>query len=399
MKDRAYYFKALATVVLVTLVFMSLGGLAFSAQQNILKIKENQQDISLKNEVQHAIDKGLKWLQVQQDPKGFWSQPDYPALSALALTAFMGEPNGKYKARPPLFIDKGYAYLIQCVKPDGGIYAGKLANYNTAVSMMALQVSNNPEYGKTLLNAHNFLVGMQQNSKQQKKGDSLYDGGIGYGDKYDHSDMSNTMLALEALYYTQYLKRDSNAVEFKELNLRAAIKFIQRCQNLPGYNDQAWVSDDPQDKGGFVYFPGDSKAGEIDLSSGKKALRSYGSISYAGLLSYIYANMDKNDPRIKAAYEWLRKNYTLEENPGMGPQGIYYYYHTMAKALSLYGINEFTLENGKKVNWRKDLALKLLNLQNKDGFWVNENNRWWEKDPVLATSYTIIALEILYKGL
>ena len=51
------------------------------------------------------------------------------------------------------------------------------------------------------------------------------------------------------------------------------------------------------------------------------------------------------------------------------------------------------------MNWRKELALKLLNLQNRDGFWVNENNRWWEKDPVLATSYTLIALEIIYKGL
>jgi squalene-hopene/tetraprenyl-beta-curcumene cyclase len=398
MTKRGSIFRhGTSAFVLAALIGMT-ASVVFSAPQLVPQIN-NQQDLSLKNEVRHAIDKGLQWLLAQQDPKGFWSQPDYPALSALVLTAFMGEPSGMYKTKSATAIAKGYAFLINCVKPDGGIYASNLANYNTAVSMMALQVANNPGYEKILLNAHNFLLGLQQDAKAKGKGDSLYDGGIGYGDKYDHSDMSNTVLALEAIYYTQYLKRDSNEAEIKQLNFPAAIKFIQNCQNLPGYNDQAWVSTDPRDKGGFVYFPGNSKFEEKDQATGKKTLRSYGSISYAGLLSYIYARMDKDDPRVKAAYEWLRKNYTLEENPGMGPQGLYYYFHTMAKALALYGVNEIVLTDGRKVNWRKDLALKLINLQNKDGFWVNENNRWWEKDPVLASSYTIIALDIIYKGL
>ena len=398
MKYDLSRFRAYSSVIFIIMFVTMISGIAISAQKEVLK--PTKQDLSLKNEVLHAIDKGLKWLATQQDPKGFWSQPDYPALSALALTAFMGHPNGAYKSDKTPFIDKGYEYLTQCVKPDGGIYVSKLANYNTAIAVMAFQVSGNPAYEKTLLNAHNFLVGMQQDSSKGK-GEGLYDGGIGYGDKYEHSDMSNTMFALEALYYTQYLKQDSKTSpsEFKELNIPAAIKFLQRCQNLPGYNDQAWVTGDPQNKGGFIYFPGDSKAGEMDISDDKKALRSYGSISYAGLLSYIYAQMDKNDPRVKAAYDWLRKNYTLDENPGMGQQGLYYYYHTMAKALSLYGVSELELVNGQKVNWRKDLALKLMNLQNKDGYWVNENNRWWEKDPGLVTAYTVITLEMIYKGL
>jgi squalene-hopene/tetraprenyl-beta-curcumene cyclase len=391
-------FRVMVLVFILAAIMGETASLMFSVPQGVPQIN-NQRDISLKNEVQHAIAKGLQWLLAQQDPRGFWSQADYPALSALALTAFMGEPGGTFKTKSAAAIAKGYAYLVQCVKPDGGIYVSQLANYNTAVSMMALQVANDPVYEKILLKAHNFILGLQQDSKNKGQGDSLYDGGIGYGDRYDHSDMSNTILALEAIYYTQYLKRDSNEAEDKQLNFPAAIKFIQNCQNLPGYNDQAWVSKDPQDKGGFVYFPGNSKFEEEDQATGKKTLRSYGSISYAGLLSYIYARMDKDDPRVKAAFEWLRRNYTLEENPGMGPQGLYYYYHTMAKTLALYGVNEIVLADGRKVNWRKDMALKLINLQNNNGFWVNENNRWWEKDPVLATSYTIIALDIIYKGL
>ncbi len=37
---------------------------------------------------------------------------------------------------------------------------------------------------------------------------------------------------------------------------------------------------------------------------------------------------------------------------------------------------------------------KIISLQSPEGFWTNESNRWWENDPVLATSYSLIALEV-----
>jgi squalene-hopene/tetraprenyl-beta-curcumene cyclase len=353
-------------------------------------------DLSLKNELQHAIDRGLGWLAKNQNPDGYWSQPDHPALTGLVLTAFMGDPSGRMRAKPPEFVHLGYQYLLDNVKPDGGIYVRDMTNYNTSVSIMALVMAANPVFESVILNARNFEVGLQDNLEESDP----MNGGVGYGGRYKHSDMSNTMFALESLYYTRNLVEDrSDSEKYKKLNWQAAIRFIERSQNLPSHNDQDWASDDPQNKGGFIYFPGDSKAGEMDLGNDRKALRSYGSITYAGLLSYIYADLKKDDPRVVAAIEWLQKNYTLAENPGMGPQGLYYYYHTMAKALATYGLDEFTLEDGRKVNWRKELSLKLLDLQNKDGFWMNENGRWWEKDPVLVTSYAVIILEIIYRGL
>jgi squalene-hopene/tetraprenyl-beta-curcumene cyclase len=388
--------------IFVFTVFLVFSVTGIPASQEIkIKSPGASSDLSLKNEVQHAIERGLRWLGTQQSEKGYWSQPDHPALSALVLTAFMGEPSGRVKAKPPEFIRKGYEYLLQCVQPDGGIYVKDLANYNTSVSMMALLAGYHPPYGQVLRDARNFLVGLQGDFEEKGKTDSPYDGGIGYGSQYAHSDMSNTMFALETLYYTRFLAQDKGQalIEFRELNWPAVIKFIERCQNLPSHNDQPWASDDPENKGGFIYFPGDSKAGEMKLSFGKTALRSYGSISYAGLLSYIYSDLDRDDPRVKAVFDWLRKNYTLEENPGMGSQGLFYYYHTMAKALAVYGADTLVLESGTEVNWRRELSLKLLNLQKGDGFWVNENGRWWEKDPILVTSYAVITLEILYRGL
>jgi hypothetical protein len=31
--------------------------------------------------------------------------------------------------------------------------------------------------------------------------------------------------------------------------------------------------------------------------------------------------------------------------------------------------------------------------------WLNDSGRWWEKDPVLVTSYSVLALETVYRGL
>ena len=358
-------------------------------------------DQSLKNEVRHAIERGLGQLAKAQLPGGYWSQPDHPALTGLVLTGFMNEPTGRIRSNPPDFVINGYKYVLETVKPDGGIYVRDLANYNTAVSMMALMAAYNPSYEPVIRKARNFLVGLQSDFDKKNKTDNPYDGGVGYGGQYEHSDMSNTMFAMEALYYTKFLGHDKGAgiVELKELNWQAVIKFIERSQNLPGVNDQPWASDDPQNKGGFVYFPGESKAGEMELPSGKKALRSYGSISYAGLLSYAYADLKPDDPRVTAVFEWLKKNYTLDENPGMGQQGLYFYYHTMAKALATYDVGILKLEDGRKVDWRRELAMRLLDRQNSDGSWVNENGRWWERDPVLVTAYSVITLEILCRGL
>ena len=131
----------------------------------------------------------------------------------------------------------------------------------------------------------------------------------------------------------------------------------------------------------------------------KAPLRTYGSMSYAGLQSLIYAQVKKDDPRIKAVMEWLSRNFTLAENPGMDEQGLYYYYQTMSKALSAAGVDELTLADGSKVDWRDELAKTLINKQKSDGSWVNTNNRWWEADPVLVTSYTVLALEQLYNSI
>lgn len=363
------------------------------------RISAASENLSLRNEVERAIAKGLAWLEKNQDPDGFWSTKDNPAVTALALVAFQGWPTSDASPRKRDALKKGYEFILGCAQPDGGIYQKDMPNYNTAVSMMALLAANQAEYKPIILKARQFIIGLQSDFGEPGKVDDIFDGGIGYGSRYKHSDMSNTFLALEALYYSKRLIEDEKLVGARDLNWNAAIQFIQNCQNLPDYNKQKWVADDPQNKGGFVYYPGNSMAGETNLPPGRAALRSYGSISYAGMLSYIYADLKRDDPRVKAVFDWLRANYTLNENPGMGPQGIFFYYHTMTKALTLAEVDQLETPDGKKIDWRKDLALRLINLQKGDGSWANDNGRWWEKEASLVTAYAVISLEMIQRRL
>ncbi|MCU0842609.1 MAG: terpene cyclase/mutase family protein [Thiobacillaceae bacterium] len=364
-------------------------------------VTQSMPEQSLRNEVENAIGKGLTWLADRQHPDGYWAQTEHPALSAMILTAFQGDPTGYYKKKYQQKIDLGYEYLLRNVKPDGSIYVKDLQNYNTSLSMIALVAANNVAYEPILKKARNYLIGLQDDFGDKGMGDHPLDGGLGYSGSYKNSDINNTTLALEALHYTRFLKSDvANDPEAKDLNWKAALQFITRSQNLPGSNDMTYASDDPPNRGGFVYFPENSMAGQDTLADGKVVHRSYGSASYNGLLSLTYAQVDVKDTRVRAVLDWLNRHYTLEENPGMGQAGLFYYYHMMAKGLSMAGVDTITLKDGKKLKWRPALAKRLLDLQASDGTWVNQKSaRFWERDPHLVTAHAILALEITYRGL
>ncbi|MDP1590155.1 MAG: terpene cyclase/mutase family protein [Prosthecobacter sp.] len=358
---------------------------------------------SLKQELRLGVERGLNFLRAKQNQQtGQWGEAEPVAITGLAMTAFMLDPNRQPGDAVPAEVEKATRYLISNAKPDGSITIKARATYNTAIALTGLLLNNRPENEEVMLKARRYLVTRQLDLDEKGKNDNPTDGGIGYGEeKATHADLSNTTFALEAIYYAQALLADKGdaAKNEPQLNFGAAIDFIQRCQNRPESNQSSWVSKDPQDAGGFIYNPTETRGAKVENPDGTISLRSYGSISYAGLLSFIYAGLDKSDPRVKAVIDWINANYSADENPGLGAQGLYYYYHTLCKALSIAQIDFIKTKDGKLIDWRADITQKLLNLQKGDGSWANSEGRWMESDPVLTTSYILMALGRIHQTL
>ena len=331
----------------------------------------------LNQQVVASVDRGLEWLKSQQAEDGLFA--NHPGITALVLTAFLRHPENKYAEADHPFIQKGLQRLVELQQPDGAIYNVEmqpaLPNYNTSISVMALSSTGNPAYADIIEKAQGFLKGLQVTDEE-----SVYYGGIGYGSRQHVKDLSNLNIAIQAL-------KESGSDDQEVWN--KAIQFLERTQNRSESNDQAWAGND----GGFIYSPdGESKAGKDAAGSP----RSYASMTYAGLLSFIYANVDKDDERVQAAFKWIKEHFTLEENYGMGSQGLYYNYHTMAKALRLYGDATFVDAKGVSHDWYREFAEKMIELQKPDGFWLNEESRWMEADPRLVTAYVILGLNTAY---
>jgi squalene-hopene/tetraprenyl-beta-curcumene cyclase len=106
----------------------------------------------------------------------------------------------------------------------------------------------------------------------------------------------------------------------------------------------------------------------------------------------IYAGVTMDDPRVQAAVKWLQAHYDLTSNPGMGSSGLYYYYHTLAKALDAVGKSDFVDDKGVSHNWRRGLLAELIRRQRPDGSWVNDDPRWMEGNPNLVTGYVLLTL-------
>jgi squalene-hopene/tetraprenyl-beta-curcumene cyclase len=327
------------------------------------------------------VAKAIEYLRVRgQQKDGAFSPKIGIGVTALAATALI---RNDVALTDPM-VDKAVVLVANSAQADGGIYApdSRLKMYETCVAVLCLEAANQDgKYSKVLAQAAKFLKGEQFDEADGLDASSLDYGGAGYGGK-SRPDLSNTAFLVEALSSMQDDEHDEAIAK--------ALTFISRCQNLESEHNTSPEAAKVND-GGFYYTVsegGVSAAG--DTADG--GLRSYGSMSYAGLKSMIYAGLKPDDPRVAAALTWIRKHYTLDSNPGLGDAGLYYYYHLFAKALAAAGENEFVDANGVKHNWKSELVKHLGSLQAADGSWTNTNSKWMEGDPNLATVFSLLAL-------
>lgn len=360
-------------------------------------------------------EKAAAFLRAQQDQNsGGWAvnpqAPAYPAITALALTGLVMDPKVD-QTQPPTdpAVVNAVKFILKHRQPDGGIYDRVLPSYNTAICLSALSRINTPEAKAAVKAGVEFLkslqfgegavayTGLGESAVAVGKDHPFY-GGWGYG-RHGRPDLSNTAWALDALH--------DCGVDSKDPAFQRALVFLSRTQMVGTINDQPYAKGSTQ--GGFIYSTsvnkdnvgvGQSMAPEFEetLDDGTKVsrLRAYGSMTYAGFKSYVYAQLSKDDPRVRAAVGWLSRNYTLSENPGLGQNGMYYYYITLAKALAANGQPMIDVQNpdgttGQR-DWAKDLSERFAELQQPDGSFKKLDDRWMEDNAVLVAAYSLVAL-------
>jgi squalene-hopene/tetraprenyl-beta-curcumene cyclase len=372
----------------------------------------------LKKNLVGAYSRAADWLVSQQDDKGAWKagpagkeQPSiaYTGLIVAALAEAPADLRAKYKAA----IDKGVGFIVSKQNADGSFGEGPAGGYykvyTTSISLMALSLAS-PDKKDAIGNARGYIK-----NNQLKEGPDK--GSLGYGDKEPKFEngklvekssipnLSTTGFAAEGMARSGLPKDD----QFWKL----VIEYVQKCQNNSETNN------DPQfiarlkekglsvgDDGGLFYAadPADTKAGTVKLTD-KTIIQSYGSMTYDGIKTYLYSGLPKDDPRVKAALDWVRKNYSVEAHPGFAfdvktrthIMGLFYYYLLMARAFDALGEKTFTTFDGKVHKWANELGEQLLKVQKDEKMWVNENMRWQEDSPVLVTSYVLNVLNAVMK--
>jgi len=350
-----------------------------------------------------AIARGLDFLRAAQDPSGAWmrsasaaptDQPDKPSPVAVAITAMavraFAQSGASIESHPEFA--RGIQFVLDAQDELGSFGAGSMDNYVTSAVVSGLAAVDEPTVEQQLVMARRYLEGLQWDQAEGVSPRQDWFGGAGYG-RNGRPDLSNTQMMLEAFY--------DAGISPDDPVFQKALAFLQRAQNLKAVNPNEWAGDD----GGFVYTPanggesfasenaGEGRYGEIVPDGAARSLRSYGSMTYAGFKSLLYAGLSPDDLRVRAAFDWIRMHFTFDENPGLGQQGLYYYYHAMARALRVAQQDAITGDDGVARHWRAEMIDAILSRQREDGSWINDADRWMEGDPELVTIYAVLALQ------
>ena len=353
-------------------------GLLFTAAAVLASATANAADTP---DIKSARDKGIAFLKTTQTENGGWSASQTTGITGLVTHALIS--SGVPTDDPA--VAKGLDFLVKTIQPDGSLASksGRISAYETSIAILALTAANKDhKYDDAIQNGVKFLRTVQFNEAKGTPDTDANFGGAGYSAGRSRPDLSNTHFFLEAF--------EAAGVSSNDPAVQASLKFLSRCQNLAGPNNTSPEAEKVND-GGFQYTP--VGAGGGGGAGPEGGLRSYGSMTYAGFKSMLYAGLTQDDPRVKAALSWIRKNYTVKENPGMGANGVFFYYYLFGRSLNAAKIETLEDEQGGKHNWKQELAAHLISLQSANGSWTNrDSDRWQEGDPNLVTAYALYAL-------
>ncbi len=173
------------------------------------------------------------------------------------------------------------------------------------------------------------------------------------------------------------------------------LPFVKQCQNFGHTPESAF------DDGGFYFAPGDSirnKAGVAGHDASGERYHSYGSATCDGIIALYLCGTVLTDLRIKAGFEWMRRECTGLRHAGQWAPDRgdereslrYYFAQSFASALKI------AAKQPSLLTWadeqRRLLADELVMNQQANGAWAGSYPNSFEDDPLVSTAFALHAL-------
>lgn len=338
---------------------------------------------------------GTGWLLRQQAEDGGWHSETYGSMKSgtgctgLVVLA-LSEGPASDAATESAAIHRGLEFLTSRPADDGLVVApdGTRDNPLYAAALTLWVVAKSTDRNQEAVRAR-LADGLKAYQRTERNGWRRHEtdfGGWGLSRSADRagrfgpSNVSLTSVVLQALDCAGRLDppvRDD------------ALVFLGRCRNRTG---------DAQSDGGFVFTPQAdeplNKAGDLVDSNGNRAPRPYLAPSCDGWLARRACGEPVDSPESRATLDFLQRS-ARGDSPfaARGSEaGLVFY---AAASRSLVGtLAEMSGTDSDRSLWGDELIRR----QRRDGSWSNPETVMREDDPLVATSFAVLALGRCLRG-
>ncbi len=333
-------------------------------------------------EQEAAVERGLAWLARTQSPDGSWvakigyklnngynytaDDKGHLGVTALAGMAFLagGHLPGRGKYGPN--VERALDFVLSSVQDDGYITYGGSRMYDHAFATLFLAeicgMTHREEVKKRLQKAVDFIVRSQNEQ-----------GGWRYEPYATESDMSIVVCQVIALRAARNI-----GIRVPRATVDRAARYVV---------DSAVTRDSGFDGPGFV---GMSEVGTFHYQKQVHSRSSF-PLTAAGVTA-LHGLGIYSDELIKKGLDYLARN-LQEFNLSNGKRGRGHYYFWYGH---YYGVQAmYTAGSPYWEPYFQELRRELLDMQNSDGSWPNEQG----PGPNFGTAVAVLILEIPYRFL